>query len=266
MRFLRILACWLAFAGTAAAEERHLHTYTMQGALPEQVLPALEAQLSPGSSITPYMQQLILNVTDREYRSIVELLGQLDVAARSLLISVRSGTRSGSEDSRYGIDGRIGAGDVQVGTGDGGRRSGTRIDINRSTHSGSEDGTQQVRAVEGTAAYIDAGNVYSMRVDRYGSREQVPVTTGFYATARIIGDEVIVDIDQHDDRLQGGAARAGNIRTQGVQTQVRGRLGSWIPLGALQSNSSGSDRAIAAYTGSNATSTTDLAIKVDLAD
>jgi hypothetical protein len=99
-----------------------------------------------------------------------------------------------------------------------------------------------------------------MRSDRYGNRELVPVTSGFYATVRVIDNEVIVDIDQHDDRLQGR-----NIQTQGLQTQVRGPIGAWIPLGALRSNGQGNERNIATYGDNNTATSTDLAIKVDLA-
>lgn len=260
-RWLQILAIWLAIAGLAAAQELHLHNYTMKRALPEQVLPALNAQLADGGSITPYQQQLIMNVSDREYRAILELLAQLDVAPRSLVISVRNRNQSTAQDSRYGVDGRIGRGDVQVQTGRPARGGDTRIDIDQNTRQRSGDGSQQVRVVEGMAAFIDAGNVYSMRADRYGNRELVPVTSGFYATARLVGDEVVVDIDQHDDRLQG----RNNIQTQGVQTQVRGRLGSWITLGVLQSSAQSDTRGVANYGGDSATNSTDLAIKVDLA-
>lgn len=262
LRWLAIFALWLSIASLAAAQERHLYNYSMRHALPEQVLPALSAQLSAGSTITPYNQQLILNVTTSEYRALTDLLKQLDVAPRSLLISVRNQNQSSSQQDRYGVDGRIGAGNVQVQTGDSRyqTRGETRVEINRNTTQGSSDGSQQVRVVEGMAAFISAGNTYPLRSDRYGSRELVPVTSGFYATVRVIDNEVIVDIDQHDDRLQGR-----NIQTQGVQTQVRGQIGTWIPLGALQGSSQGNDRNIAAYGADNATSSTDLAIKVDLA-
>jgi hypothetical protein len=235
----------------------------MRHALPEQVLPALSAQISDGSSITPYQQQLILNVTTSEYRALSQLLAQLDVAARSLLISVRNQNQSDSQSERYGVDGRIGTGAVQVQSGDGRyqSRSETRVVVNRGTAQGSSDGIQQVRAVEGMAAFISAGQVYPLRGDRYGNRDMVPVTSGFYATVRVVDNEVIVDIDQHDNRLQGRT-----IETQGVETQVRGPLGAWISLGALQSTRQDSDRNVAAYGSNNTSSSTDLAIKVDLTE
>jgi hypothetical protein len=254
---------WLALSSFTAAQERHLYNYTMRHSLPEQVVPALNAQISESSSITPYQQQLILNVTPAEYQRILELLGQLDVAPRSLLISVRNQSEGSSEDSRYGVEGRVGTGAVQVQTGGGypAQSRDTRIAIEQRDRAESGTGSQQVRALENTPALISAGKVYPVRTDRYGSRELVPVTSGFYATVRIVGDEVIVDVDQHANRVQGR-----DIQTQGIQTQVRGRLGSWIPLGNLQASSRNSGRGIAAYDSSSASSSTDLAIKVELAE
>jgi hypothetical protein len=262
MRWLS-LAFGLLLASLASAQERHLYNYTMRHALPEQVLPVLNSQVSTDSSITAYQQQLILNVTPQEYKKLLELLGQFDVAPRSLLISVRNQSEASSADSRYGVEGRVGTGAVQVQTG-GGRQAhdrDTRIAIEQRDRAESGTGSQQVRALENTPALISAGNIYPVRTDRYGSRELVPVTGGFYATVRIVGEEVVVDVDQHANRKQGR-----EIQTQGLQTQVRGRLGSWIPLGNLQASNQGSGRGTAAYGSSSSSSSTDLAIKVELAD
>jgi hypothetical protein len=267
MRWLSTLWLWLALASFAGAQERHLYNYTMRHALPEQVLPMLAAQISDESTITPYQQQLILNVTPAEYKRLLELLGQFDVAPRSLLISVRNQREDNSEDSRYGVEGRVGTGAVQVQTGarnpprGNNRQDNARVEINQNSRAENSAGTQQVRALENMPALIGAGTVHPVRTDRYGSRELVPVTSGFYATVRIIGDEVVVDVDQHANRMQGG-----NIQTQGIQTQVRGRLGAWIPLGNLQSSSQDNGRGIATYGSGSNSSSNDLAIKVDLAN
>lgn len=259
---LRSICIALLLINSAMAQERHLRTYTLQRALPEQVVPALAAQLSSGSSVTPYRQQLILNVTDAEYRTIQQLLAQLDTAPRSLLISVRKQGRQIDEDERYGVQGRVGDGAVQVQSGnDWQQRSETRVIVNRSSSQRDSDGSQQVRAVEGMAAFISAGSAIAMRSGAYGQRELTPVESGFYAVARIVDNEVIVDIDQHDDRVQGRA-----IATQSLQTQVRGPVGTWIPLGNLNNSRADNERALTQYGNSNSDVLADLAIKVELID
>jgi len=264
---LRGIGIWLVLIGSAAAQERHLHNYTMRHALPEQVLPALSAQLSPGSNITPFRQQLILNVTDSEYRALMPLLDQLDVASRSLLISVHKQGQQMQQQERYGVDGAIGSGNVQIEsnrevlTREGWQRrdDGTRVIVNQTNTSGSSAGSQQVRAVEGMRAYVSAGTTLPVRSGPYGERTLTPVDSGFYATARVVGDEVIVDIDQRDDRVQGR-----NISTQSLQTQVRGRIGEWIPLGGLDNSRNDRERGLTDYRSGNSSSLSDLSIRVDL--
>lgn len=251
----------LAFAllaSNAIAADRHLHTYAMQRALPEQVLPALQPLLSEGSSAQVFGNQLILNVTDAEFESAQALLRQIDVAARSLLISVRKRSDSRSDRAEYGIDGRIG--DVRAGSS---RSSSPTLHGNQTTRTGNRDGTQSVRAVEGMPAFISTGTsqLVTTRQSPYGStRELVPVESGFYATARVIASDVVIEIDQRDDRTEGRA-----IRTQGIETQVRGRVGEWIPIGSLDAaqrdhHGSWTSSASAARTDSG-----DIALKVEVA-
>lgn len=261
--FHLLCGLWIAvlWISSASAQERHLRTYTLKHTLAEQITPMLSAYLAPGSSITPYRQQLVLNVTDAEYRQLQTLLDQFDTSPRSLMISVRKQSQQSNDNERYGMQGRIGDGAVQVQSGSGYQRSESRIIINRGSTQSSGDGSQQVRAVEGMEAFISAGNTVSMRSGNYGQRELVPVDSGFYATARIVGDEVVVDIDQRDDRVQGRA-----IATQRLQTQVRGRIGEWISLGELNASQSDNERAITNYGNSSINSNSDLAIKVELID
>lgn len=254
------------FCSALWAQTTQLHTYRMQRALPEQVLPILEAQIGPGSSVSAYQNQLILNVTDTEYRDCLSLLEQLDVAARSLLISVR---KAGSENARYqdyGVNGRIDSGNVQVSTGNSGSRHGSsavNIRASDSTRSGSTHNSQQVRAVEGMPAFIAVGGSYPLttHTSPYGTtRELVPVQSGFYATARVIDTDVIVDIDQRDDRVQGR-----NIATQGIQTQVRGRVGEWIPLGNISGNEMTAENRLFGAGNSGQSISGDVSINVELA-
>lgn len=258
----QIFTVWLLLCGIATAQERHLRNYTLRHALPEQVVPILSAQLSSGSSVTPYRQELILNVTDNEYRALTSLLQQLDTAPRSLLISVRKQGQQAQQNERYGVDGRIGDGAVQVQSGNGWQqRSETRVIVNQGSVRGTSDGSQRVRAVEGMSAFISAGNTIPVRSGPYGQHELTPVETGFYANARIVGDEVIVDIDQHDDRLQ-----QHSIATQSLKTQVRGRIGEWISLGGISDQRGASSSNYTDYRSSSSSNLSDITIKVELTE
>lgn len=259
----------LALLGASCAlhaQERQLYTIALRHTLPEQVLPALQPQLSPGSSLSSFGQQLILKATPAEYRQVNALLEQLDRAPRSLLISVRGQGQTYETHSRYGIDGQAGDGAVRVGTSRDGAwqaRTETRVFVNRGSIQGNRDGTQQVRAVEGMAAFISTGGSYPVRSSPYGQRELTPVTSGFYATARLLDNDIVVlDIDQHDDRT---AARGG-IDTQSLQTQVRGRLGEWIDIGAIDSARGNRSRELSGFGSDSAGALTGISIKVEAAN
>jgi len=70
------------------------------------------------------------------------------------------------------------------------------------------------------------------------STEFVDASTGFYATARVIGDRVTLEISPRQQRVRN--TRYGpTVDTAGVVSTVSGRLGEWLPLGAV-SESGGS--------------------------
>lgn len=256
-RCLMLCGALLA-AAHPLAQERHMHAVQLQRALPEQIAPVLSAQVGPGSSVTPYGNQLILNVTDDELRQIHELLKQLDSAPRSLLIAVRGLRSDSAQIDSGGVLGRWGNDRVQVGNGGRQPRNSTSVHIEQRSVQGSSGGDQQVRALEGAPAWIGSGSLQPFH-SGYGTRELVPVERGFYATARVVGDEVVIDVDQRDDRAAGRV-----IETSGISTQVRGRLGEWIPLGGVTQQQRQDARGLDGYRNERSSSDSDVAIRVEL--
>ena len=63
------------------------------------------------------------------------------------------------------------------------------------------------------------------------------VTSGFYATARVSGDVVTLEISS---RQQAYRPSDETIDTQSATSVVTGRLGEWIELGAVREAQSGS--------------------------
>lgn len=268
LRRRRLLALLLTAAALpltarlqAQEEKRHLHTLQPQHVPPEQVAPVLAAQVGPGSSVTPYGNQLILNVTDAELHALRDLLQQLDSAPRPLLIAVRDSRQRRSDVDSAAVNGRWGDRvEVRSGGGQWQPRNTAQVRVEQRSTGASTRGDRQVRALEGMAAYIGDGVLQPVDTG-YGGRGLVSVESGFYATARVVGGEVIVDIDQRDDRAVRGA-----IHTSGLRTQVRGRLGEWIPLGGVSRSVQGDERTLGGYRASSANSTSDVAIKVELVD
>ena len=58
------------------------------------------------------------------------------------------------------------------------------------------------------------------------------VSQGFVVRARLAGDQVRLDIEARNDRLEGGT-----VRTGALASSVSGRLGEWIPLGGSTAGS-----------------------------
>ena len=54
------------------------------------------------------------------------------------------------------------------------------------------------------------------------------MSSGFLVTPRVNGAQVVLDIEQQDERVANGS-----IQTQRLTTQVSGPLGEWIRLGGV---------------------------------
>jgi hypothetical protein len=59
--------------------------------------------------------------------------------------------------------------------------------------------------------------------------------TGFYATPRVSGDVVTLDLSPVQQRFSGPPSDR-RVATAGITTQVSGRLGEWIRVGGSNSS------------------------------
>ena len=231
----RALPTWgclivLSLSTTAVyGAERDIVILPLNHALPEQVLPTVQAFLPEGATVTPYNNQLILKVTPSEKESIEELLRQIDKPARQLLISVRQPHSLGVSQNEISVSGTSAKWRIQTGS----SHQPAQVIIRNSSSQSHKQVQQSVRATEGKPAYITTG-------------ESVPVTTymrsgtdtrelateykqadqGFYVTARVTGSTVVLDITRVNDRHQ----QNNSIVTSRLATQVRGQIGEWITI------------------------------------
>jgi len=255
-------------ASSFAFAQRELATIEVNYAPAEQMVAVIRPLLSPGSSVSAYQNRLVLNVTADELAKTRQVLQQLDVRGRQLLVSLR--TESAGEDSRRGIDVDtvIKSGNTVVTNKPGGRYSEekTTVRVTNSRSASSGDGNQAVRATEGMPAYIATGMAapvasYSRGPDgrRYYQQEYVQAVAGFYATTWVNDNIVRITIDQSNDSLDGRT-----INTQQLQSEVSGALGQWIPIGMISGVGAQQDSGIGSRAQSNNTSSTQLFLKVEL--
>ncbi|WP_223518229.1 secretin N-terminal domain-containing protein [Pseudomonas sp. GL-B-19] len=172
--------------------------------------------------VSAYGNQLIVNADQRKIDELKALIGQLDVAAKRLLITVDTSDNNYQDNQGYSVNGA--------------KPNQTRI-IHRSTAS-RDGGVQQIQASEGTPALIQVGQsvpLTSAQTDSYGDLRSRPeyrnVTQGFYVTASVTGEIVHLAISTNRDRIS--QERSDVVNVQSTDTTVTGRLGEWITLAGV---------------------------------
>ena len=224
--FLALFVVWPAVA------QQELEIIPLRSQTVDRVLPTLLPLVEPGGTLIGANDQLFLRASARNREEIKRVLATIDRPSRRLIIRV-SQNREGEAASRGGeVSGRVVIGDS----------SRSRVDARLWDTQGtrSENAGQLVQTVEGSVAFIQVGRTLPipMRQATIGPGGAVisetvvlhDVGRGFFATPRVNGERVTIDISQRADSLGGGPAR-GSISTQQLSTTVSGRLGEWIELG-----------------------------------
>ena len=237
----------------------------------EEVLPVAESVLGGQGRVTAYGNQLIVNAPDALIRELRQVVDQLDVAPKRLLISVDTQDSANSTAGGYRVDGSARAGDLEFETGRGeiGGRDQVRI-IRRSTNS-RNGGIQQIQASEGYPALIQVGQSVPLTTqgsDGYGQIYQQTqyrdVLRGFYATATVHGDRVQISISSSRDRLAQG--RSGVVEVQNADTRVSGRVGEWITVGGIDESASSDQRGTLRRYSTQGSQNLSMRLKVDVLD
>ena len=237
----------------------------------EEVLPVAESVLGGQGRVTAYGNQLIVNAPDALILELRQVVDQLDVAPKRLLISVDTQDSASSATGGYRVDGSVRAGDVEFETGRGeiGGRDQVRI-IRRSTNS-RDGGIQQIQASEGYPALIQVGQsvpLTTQGTDGYGQIYQQTqyrdVLRGFYATATVHGDRVQISISSSRDRLAQG--RSGVVEVQNADTRVSGRVGEWITVGGIDESASSDQRGTLRRYSTQGSQNLSMRLKVDVLD
>lgn len=237
----------------------------------DEVMPIAESMLGEDGRVKAYGNQLIVTADTDKISELRELITQLDSPPKRLLISVDTSQSGTTQDQGYQVNGGINIGNTQVQIGQGqhhGQNQARIIQRNTQNRSG---GVQQVQASEGFPALIQIGQsvpLTTQQYDIYGrpypSTQYQNVTQGFYATARVIGDQVQVEISSHNNRLN--PQQPSTINIQNTSTRVSGRLGEWLPLGQISETSDSRDAGLARRYTTSGRDDFNTRIKVELLD
>lgn len=243
------LLALLALAGSAAATAQDLEVIELRYRLAEEVIPVVQPLVSPGGVLTGTDRVLFVRTSPANLEQIRQAVAMLDRRPRQVSITVGQGTAAGAQATEVRGAASVGSGDARVGVNvPPGAGTGVAVGARSSTQQADFRNVSTVRALEGTETWISIGQAVPLPaaqavpgpggVHSHAYVEYRDVSTGFYATVRLGGDLVTLEISPRQQRLQ-STERGPAVATAGSTTTVSGRLGEWIPLGAVSEAGAG---------------------------
>jgi len=257
-------------AGSAALADE-LEIINLHHRRADDIVPIVLPLLEAGGALTGADDKLFVRSNPANLAQIREAVAAIDRPQRQLLITVGQGSGDARDGTSVRGSATIGSGDVQVGVNrpPAGESGATVITRSRSVQTDRQN-TSSVRALEGTEAYISIGQSVpftsgTVTTGRYPpvmqqSTSYRDVTSGFYATARVSGDLVTLEISS---RQQAYRPRDETIDIKGATSVVTGRLGEWIELGAVREAQSGSSSGLLVWGRHTGSSEYSARVKVD---
>jgi len=253
---------WVAISGCLMATwvwAQSLTVFDLKHRRAEEIIPVLQPLLEQGGALTGQDYKLFVRASPGNVAQLRSAVEQLDKQQRQMLVSVRRGSARDIEREQASVSGTVRTdrprADVTVRAGQGTLR----------TQSSS---VSSVQVLDGSSAFIATGTSVPMvtsvavgggrRPFVAGTVEQRDLQRGFMVTPRIRGNEVILEIEQQDERVSGG-----NIQTQTLNTQIIGKLGSWIQLGGVSESSSSTDSGILSRSYGTSSNELSIWVKVD---
>ncbi|MCP8465859.1 secretin [Pseudomonas sp. ZM23] len=263
-----LIACGLSLVATAAPRTEII---PLNYRTADDVLPVAQSVLGNEGRVTAYGNQLVVNAELAKIRELQQVIEQLDTRPHQLLISVDTVDGSQGTQSGYSVNGSASAGNVEIqsGAGEINGRDQVRI-ISRSTSSRG-GGTQQVRATEGSPAFIQVGQsqpVTNAGIGPYGQvysqTEYRDANQGMYVTASLSGNLVHLTLNTRNDRFNNNYQ--GSMDTSSTETRISGPIGQWIEVGGVSESNQSTQSGFARHYSTQGRNDSSLRVKVELLD
>jgi hypothetical protein len=267
---------WLAIAGAivliaTSLSAQELQVIDLKFRRADEIIPIVQPLLEAGGALTGMDNVLFVRTSAGNFAQIQRAVAMLDRAPRQLLISVGQGTVTDRSSAGVRGSATVGSGDVQIGVN---RPPGFEPGVQAQVESGAQQAgirnVSSVRTFEGTEAFIAIGQSAPVTTTTVVPGWNGPVvqqstqyrdaSSGFYATARISGDRVTLDISPQQQHF---TSRGGVVETQGAATTVAGRLGEWIPIGGVREDRSDTASGLLVWGVRSASSEYSAWVKVD---
>lgn len=216
-----------------------MQVFSLEHRMASELVPLLQPFLNDDEGLAANGQQLIVQASAERLQELTELLQQLDVPLRRLLITLDDSGSRHVQGSDQSISGRISTrhGDVTLGEPNTGANN--QLSIRRYSSGSSDQGMRSVQTLEGQAARISTGQQIIRRhvEQQHHGRPRLQTVEqnlqqGFTVVARVQGNQVVLQLDFSNDQLLPQDPRI--VQKAALSTQVSGPLGSWIELGDLQ--------------------------------
>lgn len=222
-----------------------------------EVIPVLQPLLERGGALTGQDYKLFVRTSPGNLRQLRAALEQIDRKPNQLIVSVRRSTEQEMQRERAQMSGTV-------------SNRGADVSV-RATEANARDrssGIASVQVIEGNSAMISSGSdvpIVTSVVAGAGRRPFAGATTsyrnvssGFLVTPRVNGTQVVLDIEQQDERVANGS-----IQTQRLTTQASGPLGEWIRLGGVSESATTQSRGILSRQYSTQSDAREIWVKVD---
>jgi len=251
----------------------------------EEVLPVIRPLLDKGDAASGMNYQLVLRTSPHNIEQIKRLLESIDVAPRSLKITVMQNVDSETVARLTEVSGSVGLSrEARITVPDSGNGSGLNVELGQgrdrlkarvsSTRSlEDERNTQQLQVLEGNRALVRSGQSVAVPQrqviqSQWGTRvidstQYQEVGSGFYVVPRVNGERVTLEISAQNDSLAPGSGDQPAIRVQQASSTISGRLGEWLEVGGLGQRKNIDDSAVSARSASRKHEQRSVLIKVE---
>ena len=250
-KIIVILLPLLLYSTTLPAESS-LQIIPLKARTVEEVVPMIKPFLGPKDTVSGMNNQLIIRTSPARLEEVRKILAQIDKPARSLMIYVRQGRLSDSDNQyiRGSVKAKIGN-QAEVQVGEPAAKEGVHLSARSYRTKSDLNITQSIRTIEGQAAFIQAGKVIPVQeqsivisggvVMQQSNTQYHQATTGFYVLPRLNQGRVTLQISPHMKR-QG--KQHGQFDIQQAKTVVSGRLGEWIAIGGSEQQTTVNERGL----------------------
>lgn len=245
----------LLLSAPGYAEERKVHMIELRNQIPVTMIPVIRPLLDEGDTITHYGNQLIISTRPSKIGAIQTTVNKLDKRMRNLLVTVQNNQVVTNHEQDNGVVGIYEDDHVRVDTGKPLKQKGGitvshegigyHTEEKKSRHTNQLE--QQIRAVEGTPAFIYTGQSVNIPSrDRYGNiyTAEVDARQGFYLVARLLDDDsVLLEVSLSNDTFEPDSQQTV-VNTERLASTVSGHTGEWISLGNLSLGSTGQSQSL----------------------